>query len=220
MKLAYKSIAFAFVIALSSCDFKKDTPPQDIDLQEEKTDTIVAKPEKKYALATQNNWEKYYSQKDSGFDMSNFEKEESFKIVRMESQSTPIWSQDFNPVYKDFFAFNADSTQYVDIHSYKWNFDDNGELIIGPDQEIVLVDIPNKKSERILFYGPSFWVEDAYFKNDSIVVLLENSTDKTPAYQEINLNQNLSQYYIYKEPLNFDSDYLKNKISEIYTDPM
>lgn len=210
---------FAYLLMLLllwNCD-TKEPQPIDTPLPDETTQKAEPQPtEKLYSSAKQTQWESYYQSKIPNFDTEDFQQENAFKIERSPGTVTPIWDKKFNPVYKEFLAFNADSTQYVDIDSYKWSFDEKDELTIAPDQEIVLVNIPEKKVERLLFYGPSFWVEDAYFKNDSVVVLLENSTDRIPAYQEINLNQNQSQYYLYKKSLDFDSECFKNRIAQIY----
>lgn len=209
--------AIAAVLLLHSCDQRKEEMPQDVVLPTEEIEPEVL-PRREYTTEVRDQWVNYYQDKAPDFKRDNFKSEESFKIVRSKSNIVPVWSDDFNPVYKDFLAYNADSTMYVDFDSYKFGFDPNGELMIQPDQEIVLVNIPEKKTERILFYGPSFWVEDAYFKNDSVVVLLENSTDRIPAYQEINLNTNQSRYFLYGGELDFDSEYYKNRIGRIYSE--
>lgn len=213
----YKVIyaALFFTMLLQSCDTKKEESPEEIVLPTEEIQ-VEERPRREYTTEVRDNWVNYYKKNAPEFKRDNFKSEESFKIIRAKTNIVPVWSKNFNPVYKDFLVYNADSTMYVDFDSYKWGFDDNGELMINPDQEIVLVNIPEQKTERILFYGPSFWVEDAYFKNDSIVVLLENSTDRIPAYQEINLNSNESHYYLYGETLNFDSDYYRDRIARIY----
>lgn len=215
--LKLQGFAVLLIFVITSCD-RKEENPSEIVMEEVGTDSVEIPAKRTYTMEIQDQWEDYYESKIAGFSKDNFKKDESFRIERAKGTVTPVWNDKFNPVYKDFFAWNADSTQYVDFDSYKWGFDDKGELVINPDQEIVLVNIPEKKVERLLFYGPSFWVEDAYFKNDSVVVLLENSTDRVPAFQEINLNQNYSQYYIYNKPLNFDSEYYKNRIEQIYTE--
>lgn len=151
--------------------------------------------------------------------MENFKKEETYKLNRHESHVTPTWDKDFNPVYKSFLVYNSDSTLYLDFDSHKWRLDQDGKLQMGVEQEMVLVDTKNKKTETILIYGPSFIVEDAYFKNDSILVLLENSSDNIPAYQEINLKNDSATYYAYKKKL-FPSEYLKNRILSIYEDKL
>ncbi|MDO5656145.1 MAG: hypothetical protein Q4G27_08405 [Flavobacteriaceae bacterium] len=209
------TILFLTFLLIQSCDKKEDTI-SDVALPTEKSDSLSVKKTATYSTAVLDNWMDYYNKNVATIRAENFSTEESFKLVRTESTTIPIWNKNFNPVYKDFLIYNADSTMYVDIDSYKWGFDDKGLLVINPDQEIVLVNIPEKKSERLLFYGPSYWVEDAYFKNDSIVVLLENSTDRIPAYQEINLKSNTSKYFLYDKSLDSESDYYKNRISRIY----
>lgn len=200
---------------LYNCDFKKDKAPVEDNL---KMDTInkVSTKENKYSDKAFNVWLDYYKQLNSKFDVSKFKKEKPYKIQREKANIAPIWDVNFNPIYKDFLIYNPDSTQYIDIDSYKWNIDKDKQIHIGADQEVVLVNIPKKKVQRIIFYGPSFWVESAYFKNDSTIVLLENSTDKKPGYQEINLNTDSAQYYIYPESFKNPSEYLKNRILSIY----
>ncbi|MXV37314.1 hypothetical protein GO491_01290 [Flavobacteriaceae bacterium Ap0902] len=214
--------AIAILIALlHGCDFKKDEKIEDTVLEEkkmveDKSSETVAESQ---TFKTQENWESYYKDHIQGFDTRSFSKEDSFKLYP-EATSTvkPIWDPEFNPVYENFIKYNEDSTKYVDFMSYKLQFDAHNELLVSPDQEIVMVDIKNKKVERILFYGPSYWIEDAYFKNDSTLVLLENSTENIPAYQEINLHTNQSTYYTYKEPTDFQSSYLKDRVISLYDD--
>ncbi|MGI9526937.1 MAG: hypothetical protein ACR2MS_07500 [Weeksellaceae bacterium] len=221
MKIYMLSLLF-LIFGLVSCDFKKDEKIEDTAIpvtsdkdSEDNKKTVETAPETFKPL---ESWKGYYSDKVQGFDMSHFKKKESFDLVPHETTVKPIWSPEFNPVYKKFIKYNHDSTKYVDFMSYKLQFDQNNEVSISPDQEVVIVDVKNKKIESILFYGPSYWIEDAYFKNDSTLILLENSTDQVPAYQEINLNTLKSDYYTYDKKLDFSSSYLKDKLLSIYGD--
>ena len=203
------SVFFLF----QSCNLKKEKEPQ-----EEQITTQTDKPTEhvnQYSQEVFNSWLDYYKNEINNFDSSKFEKEKPFKIVRAKSDLTPVWDEKFDSIYKDFLIYNPDSTKYIDFDSYKWKLNNKKDLQIGPDQEIVLVNIPEKKVERLLFYGPSYWVENAYFKNDSIIVLMENSSEGKPGYQEINLNTNTSQYYIYPEKVKNPEKYLKNRILSV-----
>ncbi|MBV7441855.1 hypothetical protein KRX57_10530 [Weeksellaceae bacterium TAE3-ERU29] len=194
-----------------ACDSKKEKQPNEVEISEEKPTEDI----NQYSQETFNSWLNYYNNQINGFDLTNFEKEKPFKIIRSKSNVTPVWDKNFNANYKNYLVYSPDSTKYIDFDSYKWKFDKKKGLEIGPDQEIVLVNIPEKKVESILFYGPSYWVENAYFKNDSVVVLLENSSDGRPGYQEINLNKDSSQYYIYPKKVKNPEEYLKNRILSI-----
>lgn len=218
MKLRNLILLIIF-LGIIGCDFKKDEKIEDTTLENSESNKDakekVASPQNFESL---NQWQAYYKSKYKDFDMHNFKKQESFKLVSHASEVTPVWSPEFKPIYQKFIKYNQDSTKYVDFMSYKLQFDNNNEVLLSPDQEIVLVDIPNRKVESILFYGPSYWIEDAYFKNDSTLVLLENSTDQVPAYQEININTLQSDYYTYHKSLDFSSNYLKEKLLSIYND--
>ncbi|QAR30053.1 hypothetical protein EQP59_01110 [Ornithobacterium rhinotracheale] len=203
------------ILFIWSCDNKKETSPSEMPTPpteaEKPVEEIEANKPNEF-----NAWVDYYKRLQSDFSVEKFKKDASFDVIRSESSVKPLWDKDFDPLYKDYLIYNSDSTQYIDIDSYKWGLEKDKKLQINADQEVVLVNIPEKKVQRILFYGPAYWVEAAYFKNDSTVVLLENSEENIPAYQEINLNKNTTDYYLYSEPLKKSSEYLKKRILSIY----
>lgn len=160
-------------------------------------------------------WVNYYRSKKSDFRLENFQKVDTFKIFLQPAVITPSFSLKFDKRYRAFLAYNADSSRYVDIDSYLLHFSKNGGVDYNTDQEIAIVDLNKKSVNRILFYGPSFWVEDAFFRNDSILMILENNNDKVPGYQEINLNTMISTAYTYKDTLNFDSKYYHERVNQI-----
>lgn len=216
LNMKYMRIYALFAILfIWSCDNKKETSPSEIPTPpteaEKPVEEIDANKPNEF-----NAWVDYYKRLQSDFSVEKFKKDASFDVIRSESSAKPVWDKDFDPLYKDYLIYNSDSTQYIDIDSYKWGLEKDKKLQINADQEVVLVNIPEKKVQRILFYGPAYWVEAAYFKNDSTVVLLENSEENIPAYQEINLNKNTTDYYLYSEPLKKPSEYLKKRILSIY----
>lgn len=205
------------LMVLVACE-RKESAPQDVEL------TSDAPPEEKpnaraYSDAAFNQWKMYYSDRDVDMTSGNFELENTVDVVPETATSTAMWESGFDQVYIPFLAFNADSSKYVDIHSYKWKRTADGEIAINPDQEVMLVDRKTQSKKRLFFNGPSFWVEDAYFKNDSIVILMENSDERIPAYQELNINTMKSDYYILKEQVTFDSDYLNHIVRRLNTRP-
>lgn len=209
------------LLSIISCYDKKEKQPDEIEIPKDTIQQVeIEKPTEETAhdkvFVALENWKNYYKKRINGFDLNDFKKDESYSFEREHSHIEPIWSDNFNPIHKQFLVYNSDSTIYIDFDSYKWGLDKKNRLMIEPDQEVTLVNIAEKKIERLLFYGPSFWVEDAYFKNDSTLVLLENSTDQTPAYQEVNLNTNTGQYFTYKKSTGFDSDYYKDRVLSIY----
>ncbi|MDO5510194.1 MAG: hypothetical protein Q4F57_05820 [Weeksellaceae bacterium] len=197
-------------IVLFSCD-SRETQPADTVIATEPTP-----PEETESLYTDrafNQWKMYYSERDVDMTSGNFELDNTIDVVPENATSAAMWEPGFDPVYLPYLAFNADSSMYVDIHSYKWKAYEGEEIAINPDQEVMLVNRKDKTKKRLFFYGPTFWVEDAYFKNDSIVVLMENNDERLPAYQELNIRTMKSDYYVLKESVNFDSDYLNRIVT-------
>src|SRR5690606_22506683 len=87
--------------------------------------------------------------------------------------------------------------------------DENGEPLFSVDQEINLIDIEKKTVNRIAFRGSIEWVEDAFWENDSTVILLENNYEKQPIITKIDIKNKLVLTYYYGDTLDFKSDYTK-----------
>jgi len=96
----------------------------------------------------------------------------------------------------------------------RWTIDENGEPSFSPDQEINLVNIENKTVNRIAFRGPSQWIEDAYWNDNSTIVLLENNYEKQPVITIINLKIGLVRNFKYNETLDFETDYTNKRFKQ------
>lgn len=158
-----------------------------------------------------NKWKDFYTKLDPDFSVEKFEKTDSYKLEPMEGSVQGVFEEDFDPVYSDFLIYNSKKDKYIDIDSYSWILDGN-EILFEADQEVNVVDIPTKTITRIAFMGPSYWVEDAYWKDDFTVVLLENNDERIPMVAEINLKTNQVVRYAYKDTLKVDSDYTNQRI--------
>jgi len=93
--------------------------------------------------------------------------------------------------------------------------DENNEILFSPDQEINIVDIKNKAVNRLAFRGPSQWVENIFWQNDSTVVLLENSYEKQPVITKIDLIKKAITTFRYKDNLKFESEYTKRRFEQL-----
>ena len=113
----------------------------------------------------------------------------------------------FNEIYKPFLVFNQSKTQYLDFDSYNWFVDAHGNASFDADQQVVVVDLKNNTAKQIAFLGPSFWIEEAYWKGDSVAVLLGNSYDKVPFINVYNFKKNRMKYYEYPDTLRFKTTY-------------
>lgn len=206
------------LILVSSCQENKNSPKKQIEKQVEKKEepvhTYFHRINATDSILT--NWVNYYKTYDTTFSIKNFEHKFAQPFTRMPGTVHGNFHEEFNPVYEPFLMHSPNNKFYVDIDSYTWEvFVDRGkeEVSFAPDQEINLVSKDKKTVTRIDFRGPSEWVEDAFWVNDSIVVLLENSDEKIPALTLIRLFDDTKEYYRYKDTLNFKSGFSQKRLA-------
>lgn len=84
---------------------------------------------------------------------------------------------------------------------------EDGTAGFEADQQVALVNVNSNEAKQIAFFGPSYWIEDAYWKGDSAVVLLGNSYDKVPFVMKYNFDKNTVQNYQYTDTLKFEKNY-------------
>src|SRR5690606_14108429 len=156
-----------------------------------------AEPEtEKSALANLNsnttfqNWLKYYQSADKSFSMGNFNLEESKKLEMQPGNVAGIFDSAFDKTYEPFLIYNPSKTFYLDIDSYNWTKDKEGDALFEADQEINLVNLKEKTVNRVAFFGPSYWVDDAFWVSDSIFILLQNNDENIPEITTYNLKDN------------------------------
>ena len=154
-----------------------------------------------------NAWETYYQQQNPDFSFQKFSRKSENAITRLPSSDRTVLDADFDEVYKPFLVYSPDSTKYVDFDSYQWNIDSDGFAGFEADQKVVLVDLQKKTAEQIAFFGPSFWIEDGFWKNNKEVVLLGNTYEKVPFYISYDLERNVQQFFQYSDTLNFETPY-------------
>jgi len=164
---------------------------------------------------TLENWLAYYKNNiDSTFTINKFNLTNESEFSKIQGNVFGIFDKEFDEIYTDFLIYSPNKQNYVDIDSYQWSLDEENksELLFEIDQEINLINIPNKKIERIGFRGSMGWVEDAYWKNDSIIVLLEITTDKVPTITEMNIYSNKSATFTYQDTLKTMSNFSTKRI--------
>lgn len=167
-----------------------------------------------YSDSILNKWVEYYRDRKPSFSLTNFKLETTDSLKIINGNVFGSFDKEFDIIYKDFLIYNSAKNQYLDFDSYSWTIDENGEFYFSPDQEISLVDIENKAVNRIAFRGTSQWVEDAYWKNDSTIVLLENDSEKKPIITVINLKKELIQNFKYNDTLDFETDYTTERFKQ------
>src|SRR5690606_11292146 len=110
---------------------------------------------------------------------------------------------------------NPSKTFYLDIDSYNWTKDKEGNALFEADQEINLVNLKEKTVNRVAFFGPSYWVDDAFWVSDSIFILLQNNDENIPEITTYNLKDNSVFLYRNDEPIQkTDSSYTQSRLEQ------
>ena len=165
------------------------------------------KPVEKPIYSTFQNWLTYYQTENPDFAKEKFTLNETSPITYNPSNIIVMNQKGFNEVYKPFFVFNQSKTAYLDFDSYHWILGKDGSASFEADQEIALVDLKTKMAKQIAFFGPSYRIEEAYWKGDSTAVLLGNTYEKVPFILSFNFVKNTKQHFQYSDTLKFEKPY-------------
>ncbi|SFI73629.1 hypothetical protein SAMN05421638_0893 [Kaistella treverensis] len=160
------------------------------------------------------DWFKYYKEKNPAFSAEKFTLQQTSPLSYGETSVKILNQKGFNEIYAPFFIFNESKDNYLDIDSYHWIISPDGYAGFEADQQIVLVDIKKKEARQIAFYGPSFRIEDAVWKGDSVAVLLGNSYEKVPFKVEFNFPKNLVKNYQYSDTLKFEKPFSEIRLEK------
>lgn len=207
-KISYILLAFVILI---SCSRKKDEKTKESDNCNTEFKQL------NLDLKTNENlkdWFGYYKSKDSAFSLSNFKFERTDTLNFIKGNGLGLFDKNFDKIYIDFLIFSADKNRYIDFDSNYWTLDDEKKMLFDVDQEINLVDIKKQTVTRIGFRSSSSWVENAFWENDSTIILLENNTDKSLGIIKIELNKSQSKTFTYKNKLSFKSKYTELRLQK------
>ena len=157
-------------------------------------------------------WVQYYKKENPDFDCALFDFKNKSQISDLEASILTINDKDFDNIYKPFLIFNKSQTKYLDFDSNQWFLGEDGTAGFEVDQEVVLVDLKSNKTTQIAFLGSSQWIEDGFWENDSVAILVGNSYEKIPFVIRYNFTQNTREFYQYSDTLKNDSSYSKNRL--------
>ena len=197
--------------ALFSCE-QKNTPAENLKKMEEKKEFSPNSGPLEEISST--DWFQYYKSLNSNFQAERFQLQTTSKINYQSSNVITVNQKDFDKVYLPFQIYNKSKTQYLDLDSYQWFLMEDGTAGFEADQQVALVNISNNKAKQIAFFGPSYWIEDAYWKGDSAVVLLGNSYDRVPFVMKYNFDKNTVQNYQYTDTLQFKTNYSNIRLNK------
>ncbi|MCL2131290.1 MAG: hypothetical protein FWH36_02355 [Lentimicrobiaceae bacterium] len=173
------------------------------------------------ANETLKAWFDYYKSRENTFSLDNFMFESEAAIDEMEGTICGIFDDCFDPRYAVFLVYSPNKRYYIDFHSYSLLLDENNFAAFDIDTEVGLIDVKNQTVGRIAFFGLSFWLEDVFWKNDSVIVFLgsglyENSDEyRYPSIQILDLSEKKVKIYNYKDALGIFSDYYIQKLKKI-----
>lgn len=213
MNIKY-SIYFLLTLSLINCNDKKDSAIDAESLSE--TDSIVYETSPSIRsleeIPTMNNWLNFYKIHNPEFSLGNFELQKTEKLETMTGSVSGKFDPEFDSTYEPFLIYNPSKTFYIDLDSYHWTLDGEGNPMFEADQEVNLVNLNDQSVSRIAFYGPSYWAEDAFWLTDSVFVILVNNDENLPGFQLFNLEESSVTSYGSSQPLNQEiQDYRKER---------
>lgn len=153
------------------------------------------------------DWFQYYKKFNPDFNPDLFKLQQTSEINYQKATVAILHDDEFNEIYIPFLIFNKSKTHYLDFDSYHWFVDEHGNVSFEADQQLALVNVKEKTAKQIGFYGPSYQIEDAFWKGDSVAVLLGNSYEKVPFLQKFNFKENTVKHYQYADTLQFKTPF-------------
>ena len=161
--------------------------------------------------STFRKWKDYYTSLDSNLLDNEFVLSSTTRSEFISGNIFGTFDKEFDKTYLPYLVYGIDREKYIDFDSYHWVLVD-GQPQFEVDQEVNLVNIRDKTVLRIAFCGSQELVEDAYWMNDSTVVLLENLYGTRPQVQVIDLNTQTSKVYRSENTTELNSEYSKMRI--------
>lgn len=157
-------------------------------------------------------WLQYYKKENPDFKCADFTLENESQIPDLKAEIVTINDKDFETIYQPFLIFNKSRTKYLDFDSNQWFVGEDGTAGFEVDQQVFLVDVKSKESTQIAFFGSSQWVEDGFWENDSVAVLVGNTYEKIPFVIRYHFKQNKKKYFKYSDTLKTPSSYSRDRL--------
>jgi len=183
-----------------------------------KTVSFTIKPKIKVpsieSSAVLTDWMEYYQSFDPTISLDSFSLEGMRYGNFIPGNIFGNFDERYDDIYDSFIIYSPNGNKYIDFDSYQWHIDEDENIINSIDQEVNLVDIENETVTRIDFNGPTVWVENAYWKNDSIVVLLENSFENILRINEVNIIS--EEVYVFRNYISIfiESEYWRLRLKK------
>ena len=215
-------LSLLFSAVLFSCSDKKEEPVSEEILTETDSLDYAEEPETENSPiadlesnATFQHWLKHYQSTDKSLSIGNFNLEQTQKLEMQPGNVKGNFEPEFDKTYEPFLIYNPSKSFYLDIDSYNWSKDGEGFAQFEADQAVNLVDVKKKTVQQVAFFGPSYWVDDAFWVSDSIFILLQNSDENVPEISTYNLKDNSVFLFQNDAPIQkSDSSYTKSRLEK------
>lgn len=185
--MKYLSLVIIFgIISLSACKDNATEEPQASPVMAEdsteRLDTVFS--QKDIAFLNQLRFSQYAGSQGSSVNWSKFKmvtssQEDSLLVSAF--QPGKFYYQEYGRVLK----YSPDSSMFIDLDSYNVEIhkDKRGRVALiekGPDTEVSLVNLQDKKKTRLVFLGPGNAVEEAgWIDNNNILLIGYREMDTT-----------------------------------------
>jgi hypothetical protein len=210
MKQSFILVLLAVFIFVSCKDKPDQVAPAaqtaaEDSVSNENIDTVLS--DETIALFNQSGFSTFAKSKSPAFDWGKFRmmnswKEDSLYITPFEPASN------YYETYKPYLKYSPDGSMFIDLDSYNLALekDKNGQQVAiesGPDTEVSLVNIKDKKKTRLVFLGPGSSIEDgSWIDNENLVLFGFQETgdtgNKLPIIWRFHLPT--TTFYIYEMP--------------------
>lgn len=167
MRKTFPVILIVVLVSCNSSDDKQIAPAPDSSAyvtEIDKVDTVLSPETFQFFTKPEAQVSK------DKFRMVNTWKEDSMLISEFNT------TKPFVDKYRELLRFSPDSTYFIDLGSYNVEVetDSKGNKTyqdIGPDIEISLVSINDKKRTRLIFLGPGSIIDDAgWIDNETAII--------------------------------------------------
>lgn len=159
----------------------------------------------------------FLEKSDSSFSTANFQ--EFSAAAAIDTLAAAPVEKEHLAQYAAYFIYNEDSSLAIDPYSYNHVIvkkDEGTKLTNGsPDTEVAIVDFREGKRQRILYFGPSYMLIDAKWREDKTVLFaiseLIESDKISPEIWEVDLNTFTKKVSRYPDTLTINVNTYKDQ---------
>ena len=176
-------------------------------LKENATPEISSEPTPNRALEPLSGFFTFFQNNDSSFSPDYFQ--EFSGAVLLDTLAAATVDENHLEQYKPWFIFNTDSSLAIDPYSHNHVVVKSGghtKLTSGsPDTEVALIDVKNGNRRRLFYFGPSYMLMDAKWRNNNTLLFALSEVIQpgkiSPQIWEVDLNTFTKKVSYYPDTL-------------------